>query len=248
MCSEHVSNLQQPLDKLVDFITTVSCISTLRKVVQLSLVSSKRRRQLERPAKVGGFLEVRTRGVQFVDQVFHTDDVELPKTVLNDRVVGHRNTLLVDFGEPTLVKEGTGCRQGWVSVRDKRLDQAKHGDGSRVQLDENSVVDLTETKQLQDLAHFWGNAHDTTDADHQSNLGLRIHVHTALLLCLTSNANQIILYSAILLHEFLCTFESLVFLGRFVLMGKGVSEMKRKGTKNLTSCDKDKPPHEIEYK
>ena len=48
----------------------------------------------------------------------------------------------------------------------------KHVDGCLVELDEDSVVDLPESEELEDLAHLGGNLVDTADTHHESQAGL----------------------------------------------------------------------------
>ena len=49
--------------------------------------SSSGSSKFEGPDEVVGFLEVRSASVDFVDQIFDTDDAEFSKALLNDRVV-----------------------------------------------------------------------------------------------------------------------------------------------------------------
>lgn len=61
----------------------------------------------------------------------------------------------------TLVHKFLDGLEVGVAVGDVRLDDAKHGHGSRVDPHEHSVVDLEETEQLQDLADLGGDTVDT---------------------------------------------------------------------------------------
>ena len=64
-------------------------------------------RELERPEEVGGLLEVGANGEDFVDEVFHGEDVVFAKCLFDDTVAGKRNALLVDLAVATLVDEFT---------------------------------------------------------------------------------------------------------------------------------------------
>lgn len=56
---------------------------------------------------------------------------------------------------------------------------AKHVDGCLVKLDENAVVDLTKTQQLQDLLRGRIDTIDTTNAHHKGQLGLGRHIEAS---------------------------------------------------------------------
>ena len=186
-------------------------------MVKLLLVSTERRRKLEWPAEVSSGLEVRAGGVKFVNEVFQTDDVHGAEAVLDDGVIRDGNALLVDLGESALVQKRADGGEARVSVCDERFNQAEHGDGSGVQLNEDSVVDLTQTEELQNLAHFRRDSHDTTNADDQSHLRFRVHVNAAFSLGLTADTNQVVLDSTVLLDVLFGTLESFILLGGLVL-------------------------------
>ena len=52
----------------------------------------------------------------------------------------------------------------------------KHVDGGLVELDEDSVVDLAQAEQLQDLLDLRRNLVDTSNAHHEGQLGLGRHI------------------------------------------------------------------------
>ncbi len=62
---------------------------------------------------------------------------------------------------------------------------AEHVDGGLVELDEDAVVDLTQPKELEDLADLGRDLVDTADAHNEGQLGLPEHVEVALLLSLS---------------------------------------------------------------
>jgi hypothetical protein len=67
---------------------------------------------------------------------------------------------------------------------------AEHVDGGLVQLDEDAVVDLTQPKELEDLADLGRDLVDTADAHHEGQFGLPEHVEVALLLGLSLQPEQ----------------------------------------------------------
>lgn len=55
-------------------------------------------------------------GVDLVDQIFKRSDAVLSKAVLNESVVGKRDSLLVDFTISSLVNEFLDCFSGRIST------------------------------------------------------------------------------------------------------------------------------------
>jgi len=66
-----------------------------------------------------------------------------------------------------------------------------HVDGGLVQPDESSVVNLTKTEELKDLAPLGSNPVDTTDADDEGELALRGDIEVSLLLSKAIHADFI---------------------------------------------------------
>lgn len=106
-------------------------------------------------------LEVWTDGVDLVDQVFHTDDTVLAKALLDELIVGEWDALLVDLAISTLVDELTNRLQIGIAIGNVWVDDGKHFSGSLGETDEDTIVDLKETKKLKDLAGLGGNLVDT---------------------------------------------------------------------------------------
>lgn len=117
--------------------------------------------QLEGPQEVGGLLEVGADGVDLVDKILHADNAVLAEVLLDDSVVGQSNTLLVDLSVSTLVDELLDALQVGVTVGDPRLNNLDHLGDSLGDTDEDTIVDLQQTEQLEDLAGLGGNLVDT---------------------------------------------------------------------------------------
>ena len=117
--------------------------------------------ELEGPQEVGGLLEVGADGVDLVDQVLNADDAVLAQVLLNDGVVGESHALLVDLAVSALVDELLDALQVGVTVRNPRLDDLDHLGGSLGDADEDAVVDLQKTEELEDLAGLRGDLVDT---------------------------------------------------------------------------------------
>ena len=119
--------------------------------------------ELEWPEEVGSLLEVGTNGIDLVDQIFHADNTVLAKVSLNKSIVGKSNALLVDLSISTLVDEFTDGLEIWVSVGDPWLDDLEHLEGGLGHANEDTVVDLEETEELEDLSGLWCDLVDTLE-------------------------------------------------------------------------------------
>ena len=183
-----VKTLDHSLDKLVDLLSSVTGLSSLKEVHELGLAgeSATRAGKLEWPQEVVGLLEVRSDGVDLVDEISTALDTNRLKTLSNDGVVSNGNTLLVELSETTLEDELLDGGAGRVSVGYIWFDETKHTNGRLVKPDEGSVVDLTKTEELHDLLGLGRNSNGTTDTDDQGNLGHGRDVESTLSLGLTT--------------------------------------------------------------
>lgn len=188
------------LDESIDVLFSVTKVTTLNEMLELPLPEAASRvGQLEWPQKVAGLLEIGTDGVDLVNQIFDADDAVLAEMLLNDGVVGQRNSLLVAIRESArlcdngiaahshlavaaLVDELTNRLQVGIAVCNEWLDNAQHLDCRFGDLDEDAVVDLKQAEQLQGLALLRVDLVDTLDSHNESKLRLSRHMETALLL------------------------------------------------------------------
>lgn len=123
------------------------------------------------PEEVVGLLEVWTGGGNFVDEIFEADDALFAEALFNDFIVGQWNSLSVDLAETSLVDQSSDGLCGWVSVGDVRLDFSEHVSGSLVDLDEDGVVELSQSEELQDLSDGWVQVVDTKNVLVRQGLG-----------------------------------------------------------------------------
>lgn len=175
--------------------------------------------QLEGPEEVVGLLEVRADSVDLVDQILHTDDSVLTEGLLDDLIVGEGDTLAVNLSVSALVDELTNALQVGLAVGDVRLDELEHLHGGLGQLNEGSVVDLTETEELHDLAGLGGELVDTLDTDNKGKLGLLGNIVRTSVTSEALKADLLLLSSAVLLDVGLGTLEDLDALGLALLTG-----------------------------
>jgi hypothetical protein len=90
------------LDQFVNLVLSVTKISALDEVLELSLLEAAVGAvELERPQEVRRLLEVGADCENFVDHVLHADHAVLAKILFNDLVVSQRQTLLVDLAIST---------------------------------------------------------------------------------------------------------------------------------------------------
>jgi len=128
--------------------------------------------QFERPQEVACLLEVRTDSEDLVNQVLDADDAVFAKVLLDQGIVRQRDTLLVDLAISTLVDQLADGLQVGVAVGNEGLDNAEHLDGSLGKANEDTIVDLEKTEELESLALLGVDLVDTLDTDHKSKLGL----------------------------------------------------------------------------
>jgi len=184
-----LTNLVHTFDELINFSTSVSGVTTFHEVSSLVLESTEGRVQFERPQEVVGFLEVCTASVDFVDEIFNTDDVLVSEALLDDGVISQWDTLLVDLSVSSFVDEVGDGFQGRFTVSDIWFDGTEHSHGGVVDLHEDGVVDLTKTEKLEDLLGLRSYVHDTLNTDNKEDLGSRLNVVVSLVLSLTLHAD-----------------------------------------------------------
>jgi hypothetical protein len=117
--------------------------------------------ELEWPQEVGSLLEVGANGEDLVDQVLHADNAVLSQVGFDDRVIGESNALLVDLSVSTLVDEFTNSLQIRVSIGNPWLDNLEHLESGLCHADKDTIVDLKETEELEDLSGLWCDLVDT---------------------------------------------------------------------------------------
>lgn len=194
-------------------LLTVAKVTTLDVVLELAgTEATSGVGELEGPEEVGGLLEVGADGVDLVDQVLHADNAVLGKVLLDDGVVGEGNALLVDLGVSALVDELTDGLKVGVTVSDEGLDDLEHLGGGLGQADEDTVVDLEKTEELESLALLGVDLVDTLDTGNEDELGLSGDIVAALGLGDASKTDMLTLVVAVLLVVGLGALEDLLTL------------------------------------
>ena len=96
-----------------------------------------------------------------MDEIFDRDDAILAKGLFNDLVVVERDALLVHLAVSALVDQLTDRLQVGLAIGDVWLDELQHVGSGLGDLDEDTIVDLNQTEELQDLAWLGRNVVDT---------------------------------------------------------------------------------------
>ena len=122
--------------------------------------------ELERPQEVRGLLEVGTNGIDLVNQVFHAHNAVLAEDTFDKSIIGQSDALLVDLAVSTLVDELANGLEVGIAVGDVWFDDFEHLKGGLGHANEHTIVDLEETKELEDLARLGGDLVDTIDSEH----------------------------------------------------------------------------------
>ena len=102
------TNLVHLADELVDVGFAVAEVTALNEVLELPCPpAASRVGEFKRPEEVVSLFEVGAGGEDLVDEIFDGEDVMLAKGLLNDLVVGKRNTLFVGLAIAALVNQLT---------------------------------------------------------------------------------------------------------------------------------------------
>ena len=129
--------------------------------VSLDLESSEWRRELEWPEEVVGFLELWSASSDFVDEVFNARNTDFAELSSDDGVVSKWNSASVNLTVSSLVDQLRDGGSGWESVGHEWLDHSDHVPGGLVKLNESTVVELSQSEELQDLLWLWSKLVDT---------------------------------------------------------------------------------------
>jgi hypothetical protein len=107
----------------------------------------------------------------------------------------------------TLVNQLAYRLEIWVTVGDIRLNNAKHLNGGLRKTDENTVIDLKETKKLESLALLWINLVDTLDTNHKGKLWFSRNIERTIRFGNSSKTNLFAFGITVLLDVLLSTLE-----------------------------------------
>lgn len=159
LCLSHSHHL---FDECInEFFSVSEGTISLSECVSLDLESTKWRREFEWPEEVVGFLEFWSTSSDFVDQIFNARDTNFAEFSSNDGVVSKWNSASVNLTVSSLVDQVGNGLSRWESVSHKWLNDSDHVPGSLVKLNEGTVMELSQSKELQDLLWLWSKLVDT---------------------------------------------------------------------------------------
>jgi hypothetical protein len=187
ICLDHAG------EELVDEGLAVSVVTALDEVAALLVHATLGGSELEGPESVGDSAEVSAGSVDLVDEVLSADDILVVELVLDLLVVVDLDALAVDLEVTALVDELADGREGGITVGNVGLDHTEHGVDGLVELQEDSVVDLTETEELEDLLGLGGDLGDTADTGNNDDLGGSLEVEVAVGLGLAAKSDELLL-------------------------------------------------------
>lgn len=118
------------------------------------------------------------------------------------------NSLAIDLSVTTLVDKLANALEVRFTVGDPGLNNAQHLKSGLGKADEDTVVDLEKTKQLEDLAGLGSNFVDTLDTDNKDKLGLGWDVERAIDLGLARDTDLFALSITVLFHVLLSALEN----------------------------------------
>jgi len=207
-----ILDLDHLLQQVVDEVLSVTVVTTLDEVVSLLLPATGGITELEGPEEVAGVFKVGSDSENLVDKILATDDVLLLQYLLDNLVRGDWDTLSFHLHVSSLVDKLPDSGQVRSSPCNKRLTNTEHVDGGLVQLDEHSIVDLSQTEKLEDLLDLGCDLVDTTDTHDKSKLRLGRHIKVTSLLSVTRQPLLVNLLCSVFLNILLSTLEVLNFL------------------------------------
>jgi len=192
------------LDKLVDqFFSVSESTESLSEGVSLDFETTEWGGELEWPEEVVGFLEFWSASGNLVDEVLHAGNSGATKLIGDDGVVGEGDSRVGDLTISSLVDKLGDGGSGWESVSDKWLNHSEHVPGTFVQLDEHTIVQLSQSKKLQDLLWLWGKLVDTSNSDNESNLSFSFNEERSSGLGISLSLNESLISSSVFLVVFL---------------------------------------------
>jgi len=201
-----VSHLNHFLKKTVDKLLTVTEVTTFREVIGLLAPSTTSVVQLEVPEEIVGDFKVGSDGEDFVDEILNANNSEFSQSLLDD-LVGESASASLKLAVSALVNEFADRFEVGISPGDVRVGNSQHTQRRFVQLNEGSVVDLSQSKELQDLSDSGVKSVDTPDPHNDGQLGFRGDVVVAMLTGVTSQTQFVILCLAVFLDVLLGTLE-----------------------------------------
>jgi len=148
-------------DELVDVLLAVARVAALNEVKALLGEAALRRGELEGPEEFVHLLEAIADSVDLVDHVLNREHVELAESVLDELVVRQGSALTIDLTETALVDELADRLEVGVTKGNVGRDEVEHLEHGLREAHKDTVVDLAQTQELEDLADLGRHTVDT---------------------------------------------------------------------------------------
>ena len=98
-----------------------------------------------------------------MDEILNTGDSVLTEFTFDDAVVGERKSSSLDFTTSSFVDKLGDSLSGWITVGDEWLDHLDHVPCGFVKLNEDGIVQLSQSEELQDFLWLWCKLSDTME-------------------------------------------------------------------------------------
>jgi len=221
--TSHSTSSQHSVDEFVDLVFSVAMGAMVLVGVSFLLKPFLGRVELEGPEEVVRFLEVGAAVDDLVNKVLHGGNAVLAKGVFDDCVVGEGDSLAVALAEASLVDEVSDRLLGGVAISHVGFNLSNHVDGRLVQLDEDAIVELSQSQQLHDFSALGTQFIDTFDPDDEGYLGFGFNKEVTLGFGLSLGVDDSLVGSSILLVILFCIGEGELPLRNSFSLGFGSS-------------------------
>ena len=115
--------------------------------------------------------------MDFLNEIFDSTDIVFAEDLFNGVVRLDGDSLFVDLAVTSLEDESPDDFAGRIAIGDEGFNSPEHIDGGLVDSDEDSVVELSQSKQSHDSDDFRVQLVDTSDPDHESQSGFGRYVN-----------------------------------------------------------------------
>tara|TARA_B110000902_G_C13782546_1_gene388868 strand:- start:36 stop:407 length:372 start_codon:yes stop_codon:yes gene_type:complete len=96
-----------------------------------------------------------------MNEILNTGDSVFTEFTFNNTVVGERKSSSLDFTTSSFVDKLGDSLSGWITVGNEWLDHLDHVPCGFVKLDENAIVQLSQSEELKDFLWLWCKLSDT---------------------------------------------------------------------------------------
>lgn len=123
-------------------------------ITEIKQKITKNASHLKGPQEIGSIFEMLANSEDLMDQIFSTDNVSVTKFIFNDLIAGNWYTLSFQFSKATFVNQFSHTFQVWITPGDIWLANTEHVNGGLVKFNKHTIVNLSETEQLQNFTNF----------------------------------------------------------------------------------------------